>query len=74
MARIRLVVNPANDSEFAAAAREGLERGAADARDLEAGLRPRYPLVSVHPGITDDGTERWYAYRDGRWVNPSSQR
>ena len=36
--------------------------------ELEALLRQHYQRARVVPGVTDI-TERWYAYRDGRWTD-----
>ncbi|MEO8252081.1 MAG: hypothetical protein ABI978_04620 [Chloroflexota bacterium] len=64
-----LVLNPADDVEFAAYAQALLGSGAASVAELEERLRVVYPLTVVHARALDG--ERilvWYVYRDGRWV------
>ncbi len=66
--RPHLVMNPADDLAFHAAATSALQMGMA-AEDLEAVLRPRYPLIVVHPRLlVGEPWIVWYVYRDGRWV------
>jgi hypothetical protein len=36
---------------------------------LERRLKERYERARVIGGITGRGTQRWYAYRDGQWVD-----
>ena len=64
---VRLVTNPLDDAEFARFAAELIER-VHTPEELEALLRERYQRAHVVPGVTDI-TERWYAYRDGRWTD-----
>lgn len=64
---VRLVANPHNDLEFERLA-ETLVARVETPDHLERLLRERYPRARVVPGVTDI-TERWYVYRDGRWVN-----
>jgi hypothetical protein len=66
---VRLITNPTADSAFRLAAEASLAAGAASPVGLEAHLREEYPSVSVVCGIADVGSERWYAYRDGHWID-----
>ncbi len=68
---VRLVTNPHNDDEFARVAEQLIER-VETPEELERLLRERYQRARVVPGVTDI-TERWYAYRDGRWVESQEQ-
>jgi hypothetical protein len=43
--------------------------GAASPEQLEASLRSAYRAVNVSVAINDGHEQRWYVYRDGRWVN-----
>lgn len=64
---IRLVTNPSNDNEFQRRAHDLAER-VATPEELERLLRERYSRARVVRGVTDI-VERWYVYRDGRWIN-----
>jgi hypothetical protein len=64
---VRLITNPQSDIEFQRRAEE-FARDADTPEDLERLLRPQYSRARVVPGVTDI-VERWYVYRDGRWVN-----
>lgn len=61
------VLNPADDSAFAAFA-TALAKGIDTPAGLAEALRPRYPRVAIHPRLISGGPETWYVYRDGRWV------
>lgn len=63
----RISVNPSDDAVFASRANE-LVRQIGSPEELEAELRPNYPDVRVVRGVTDI-VERWYVYRDGRWIS-----
>jgi hypothetical protein len=71
---IRLITNPAADADFRNSAEGLLADGAASPTDLELRLQRDYPRVSVVRGIDEPGMERWYAYRDGHWINPAPGR
>jgi hypothetical protein len=64
---IRLVINPDTDEEFRRRV-ELLADHASVPSDLQAALRAHYPSARVVTGVTDIH-QRWYVYRDGRWVN-----
>lgn len=66
---MRLVVNPVWDADFVRRAEE-LAEAADTPGDLERLLRTSYASARVVPGVTDI-VERWYVYRDGRWINAS---
>ena len=64
----KVISNPAGDGRF----QEDVERHAAGADtpdELERRLRRKYPKARVFEGIRDVTAERWYAYREGRWLN-----
>lgn len=67
MVTVRLIVNPTNDTEFDRRAHELAARSDTP-EQLEAALREQYPRARVVRGVTDI-VERWYVYRDGRWIN-----
>jgi hypothetical protein len=70
---VHLVTNPAGDRQFRVAAEAHLAAGARTPEALAARLRERYPNVSVVTGITDAASERWYVYREGRWLAVESE-
>jgi hypothetical protein len=68
--KISLTTNPARDLEFqryalALLASDGIETPAG----LQRLLRADYPDASVSSGIAELGVERWYAYREGHWID-----
>jgi hypothetical protein len=65
-----VVINPTTDAAFVAHAAE-LAEGAATPEDLQRRLRRRFERALVVRGVTDI-VERWYVYRDGRWVDPGA--
>ncbi|HEY7023570.1 MAG TPA: hypothetical protein VH371_01275 [Candidatus Limnocylindrales bacterium] len=65
---MRLIVNPADDLEFERRTHE-LAATSDAPEELEENLREFYSRVRVVRGVTDI-VERWYVYRDGRWINP----
>jgi len=67
--KVLLVTNPATDAAFRVAAERALGHVPVDPEGLQSDLRDSYPRVSVVRGIEDNGAERWYAYRDGHWVD-----
>ena len=62
-----LVLNPANDEQFAERARALLDR-AGTPGELQAALRAEHPLVIVRSRDLAGEDEAWYVYRDGHWV------
>jgi hypothetical protein len=70
--KVLLVTNPAADIGFRVAAEQMLGERAVSPEGLQSGLIRRYPRVSVVRGIQDRGAERWYAYRDGHWIDSGS--
>jgi hypothetical protein len=68
--RVQLVTNPASDGAFRISAQRMLGGDAQSPEGLQADLQGEYPSVSVVRGIEDNGSERWYAYRDGHWTHP----
>jgi hypothetical protein len=68
--KVLLVTNPASDGAFRTKAQRMLGSDAASPEGLQSVLRSEYPRASVVRGIEDKGSERWYAYRDGRWIDP----
>ena len=67
MVTVRLIVNPTNDGEFQRRAHE-LAAKVDSPEELEQLLHKQYGLARVVTGVTDI-VERWYVYRDGRWIN-----
>ena len=66
-----IVVNPATDNAFRVLAEKQAREGTSTPAELEGRLRPTYPSVRVIEGIPGETrSERWYVYRDGRWINP----
>lgn len=67
-ATVKVVANPRYDiafqAEAAAHARDGVDTPA----ELEHRLKNRFTRARVVAGITDRGVERWYAYREGYWI------
>jgi hypothetical protein len=66
-----LVLNPANDEQFAEQARALLD----DARtpgDLQTALRAVHPKAIVRSRDLAGEDEAWYVYREGHWV-PSTK-
>lgn len=66
--RVKIVVNPAHDQAFRSSAESLLRDGADTVQELEATLRGKYPSARVVIGVRDGFYQRWYVYRDGRWV------
>jgi hypothetical protein len=65
-----MVINPREDEEFEALARE-LANRSASAPELQAALRHRYPRSVVRSRRLDgERLAIWYVYRDGNWVAP----
>lgn len=67
MVAVRLITNPQSDTDFARRA-EQLVQTARTPEELERLLRATYSRARVVTGVTDI-VERWYVYRDGRWIN-----
>lgn len=64
---VRLVTNPTTDIDFQRRAQE-LAAKVETPEQLESLLHEEYVLARVVRGVTDI-VERWYVYRDGRWIN-----
>jgi hypothetical protein len=64
---VRLITNPQSDVEFQRRAEELADK-ADTPEELERLLRAHYSKARVVPGVTDI-VERWYVYRDGRWIH-----
>lgn len=64
---VRLITNPQTDTDFARRAEE-LASEVDSPEELERLLREQWHRARVVRGVTDI-FERWYVYRDGRWVN-----
>jgi hypothetical protein len=63
-----LILNPRDDQEFAARARE-LAQGAQTPRELEDRLRETFPGATVRArDLSGERTVIWYVYRDGHWT------
>ena len=67
MVTVRLVTNPDTDSEYHRRA-EKQDESVYTPDEIERLLRSDYRRARVVRGVTDI-VERWYVYRDGRWVN-----
>ena len=66
-----ILVNPGSDATFKRLAETHASNGVATPADLEERLRQSYPSARVIEGISGNTSlERWYVYRDGRWINP----
>ena len=70
--KVQLVTNPTGDANFRMAAEQLLSGGAMSPSQLQRMLRPDYPSATVFGGIEEAGSERWYVYREGRWIDSSS--
>jgi hypothetical protein len=69
--RPTLIVNPADDPEFQAAAVHLTDRGLLEPTVLQDSLRERWPGAVVRPReLAGEHGQIWYVYRDGHWVNP----
>jgi hypothetical protein len=66
------VTNPDTDSDFRSRA-EQLASEVDTPDELERLLRAEYRRARVVRGVTDI-VERWYVYRDGRWINNTRDR
>lgn len=69
--KVLLHTNPATDGAFRMTAERILGEDPASPEGLQSVLRHEYPSAAVVRGIEDNGSERWYAYRDGRWIDPT---
>jgi hypothetical protein len=67
--KVLLVTNPAADGAFRSTAQRLLGQNGHAPETLQSHLREEYPRASVVRGIQDKGAERWYAYREGVWVD-----
>lgn len=66
---VEVIAYPRHDPVFRADAEASARDGAATPWELEQRLRDRYSQALVVDGIDHGETQRWYAYRDGYWVN-----
>jgi hypothetical protein len=69
--KVLLHTNPAADGTFRLTAERMLDNHPVSPETLQSVLRSEYPRAAVVRGINDNGSERWYAYRDGRWTGPA---
>ena len=69
MSKIAIVTNPGNDRVLRSRAEALLREDGESPDRLEWELRRRYPRARVYEGIRDAFQQRWYVYREGRWVN-----
>jgi len=70
--KVQLVTNPAADATFRMAAEKLLADGAMSPAELQSMLRSQYQSATVFGGIEEAGSERWYVYREGRWIDSAS--
>ena len=67
--QIAVFANPRTDRSFKQVAQAHANDGADTPEELQRRLREHWPDTRVSQGITDRGLERWYAYREGRWID-----
>jgi hypothetical protein len=68
--RPTLILNPADDREFRAAADDLVGNGLAEPIHLQDRLRDRWPRAVVRPReLAGEQAQIWYVYRDGHWVH-----
>jgi len=67
-ARVIVIANPPGDGMFRGTAQAHAKDGANTPQELQRRLREHWPRARVVGGITDRGSERWYAYREGSWI------
>lgn len=72
--KVTLITNPSGDATFRYVAEACIADGAQSPAGLQRCLRQDYPNASVADGIYDRGTERWYAYREGGWIDSAEPR
>ena len=64
-----IVMNPADDSDFAEAVEQALVEDVSNARAVQERLRRGYPKAVVRPReLSEERGVVWYVYRDGHWV------
>lgn len=67
--RPTMVVNPADDPEFAEFAEEQLDLGWSNMGAFRERLRQRYPAAAIHARLlSGEHIAIWYVYRDGSWT------
>jgi len=59
---------PSSDELFRRAAQSAFGAGAKTPTALAQELREKFPLVRVIESEIEGYRERWYVYREGRWV------
>lgn len=70
-----VVINPADDSEFASHVRAVLPTAGWSPDGLQRMLSRHYPRVAVHRReLSSEPIEVWYVYRDGHWTPPTDAR
>jgi hypothetical protein len=70
--RVALVINPPGDGTFGATARAHAADGSNTPAELQAALRIEWPDAIVRDGIIENDFQRWYVYRDGRWIDENA--
>jgi hypothetical protein len=66
-----LVVNPADDKDFAEAVNVAVSEADRSPETVAATLRADYPNVVVRARtLAGEPFPMWYVYRDGHWVPP----
>jgi hypothetical protein len=70
--RPTLIVNPADDRAFRAAADRLIESGLLEPTLLQDCLREQWPRAIVRPReLAGEHAQIWYVYRDGHWIHSS---
>jgi hypothetical protein len=73
--RPTLILNPADDREFGAAAEHFIASGFVEPTLLQDCLHDRWPRAIVRPReLAGEHAQIWYVYRDGHWVHPDGHR
>ena len=67
-AKVIVIANPPGDGMFRGTAQAHAKDGANTPQELQRRLREHWPRARVVGGITDRGSERLYAYREGSWI------
>jgi hypothetical protein len=73
--RPTLILNPADDREFRAAADHLIAIGMLEPTLLQDCLRDRWPRAVVRPReLAGEHAHIWYVYREGHWVHAAVDR
>lgn len=67
--RINVIINPREDRAFREMVEQTMSSGAREPGELQLALRSVFTAAVVVIGVEQAGGERWYAYRDGRWIS-----